>query len=56
MKYRIRSERQFDAMGQEIAYFNDGNSAPIVQTRPGAVDYSLVSLACKAGTWKRESR
>ena len=54
MKYRVRSERQFSFLEEEIGYFNDGDSAPVSQAKPRTMIYSALALACKAGTWKNQ--
>lgn len=51
MKYRVRSERQFDAMGQEIAYFNDGDRAPVKQSHISS--NPIARLKCRKHGWQK---
>lgn len=46
-KYRIRTERQFDALGQQIDYFIDGDRGELMQASPGQADYSIIKFVCR---------
>jgi hypothetical protein len=51
-KYRIRTERQFDVLGQQVDYFTDGDKGELSQASPGLANYSIIKFVCKTTSIK----